>query len=123
MTTAASIFDSPAASRTPTLGVNYMRASQRQLLVEFGEWACSLMARAPTSDPACCAIGTGRTSLTLEQRLDELGISGVVWDCGVAIGRLLEAHPVRPKRPMSTAVEQNLYHPNQTTLLCSIINQ
>ena len=67
-----------APAITPTLGVDFMRASRPSLSV---------------------ALRRAGVSLTLAQDLD-LGLGGVVWDCGVALAELLDAHPelVRGKR-------------------------
>jgi predicted nicotinamide N-methyase len=58
--------------KTPSLGVNFMRASEDyfELLL-------------PGND----------VRIRLKQELNTLGITGVVWDCGTALSLYLDSHP------------------------------
>ena len=67
-----SLFAVPQTALVPSLGVNYVAASKPEVKLE---------------------LPLHRRSLSLAQKLDEHGISGVVWDCGRATAALLDACP------------------------------
>ena len=67
------------SSPTPTLGIDFVRASQPHLGVPLRH----------------CAGGVLRVAQDLQ-----VGLGGVVWDCGIALAQFIDTHPelVRGRR-------------------------
>lgn len=63
-----------AASTSPTLGVNFMRAAQTSTTIKYSLAAC----RGDSAKEGSCSENA---TLTLGQDLRKLGLGAVVWDC------------------------------------------
>lgn len=86
-----SMFSRPMIDPTPSLGVDFLEASKPTIECRVGGGGGGGFGAVG----AAGAAGTGAFKvLTLEQRLEDLGIAGVVWDSGLVLAAVLSRCPL-----------------------------